>query len=258
MLDVERRQRMAALIEKKNGATVTELSEHFGISRATVRRDLLRLSEQGLVERAHGGAAPKRLGRVPGFLELPVLSRASLRVEEKLAIGREAARHVEDGEVLFISGGTTTAAMVPHLGGREKLTVVTNALNIASLLAAYPRITAVVAGGVLRHSELTVLGVLTEETLADLRVDKLFMGCTAIHAGHGLSADDMNEVQSDRIIISSAREVTVLADHTKLDKVATMRVAPVTRLCRIITDSKAPPATVSSLCEQGVEVRVAS
>lgn len=258
MLDVERRQRMAVLIEEQNGATVAELGAHFGISAATVRRDLLRLSEQGLVERAHGGAAPKRLGRVPGFMELPVLSRASLHVEEKLAIGREAASHVENGDVLFVSGGTTTAAMVSHLGVLDKLTVVTNALNIASLLTGHPHITVVVTGGMLRHSELTVLGVLTEGTLSDLRVDKLFMGCTAIHAGHGLSADDMNEVQSDRIIISSSREVTVLADHTKLGKVATMRVAPAARLRRLITDAKAPPSTVAALREQGVEVRVAS
>lgn len=185
-----------------------------------------------------------------------MLERASLQVEEKRHIGLAAARYVEDGDVVIISGGTTTPEMIPHLADRRDLTVITNALNVSSLLAPYSHIETIIVGGTLRHSELSMLGILTGDALDDLRADKLFMGSPAVHVDYGLSADDMTEVQSDRDIMASAREVTVLADHTKLGRVATMRVAPLERIRRLITDRGIPEATLFALREQRVEVEV--
>ena len=254
MLDVERRQRIVAFVEQNDGATVGELSEQFGVSHATVRRDLAQLSRRGLVERAHGGAAPNLRGRALRFPEPPVLKRASLRAQEKRDIGQVASGYVEDGDVIIVSGGTTTAQMIPHLVERQELTVITNALNIASLLAPYPNIAVIMLGGVLRHSELSMLGVLAEDALKNLRADKLFMGTPAIHVDYGLSADDMTEVQGDRSIMAAAREIFVLADHTKFGKIATVRQAPIEKIRRLITDSGAPEASVAALRERGVEV----
>lgn len=254
MLDVERRQQMVAFVEQNEGATVAELKDRFGVSDATVRRDLIQLSKQGFLERGHGGAVPRRLRRSQGLPELPVLERSSLRVEEKRRIGQAAARHVEDGDVIIVSGGTTTAEMVPYLVGRRDLTVITNALNVASLLAPHQNIKTIVSGGILRHSEMSMLGALMEDAMSNLRADKLFMGSPAVHVDYGFSADDMTEVESDRDIMASAKEITVMADHTKFGKVAMMRVAPVERVRRIITDSGVSGATVAALREQGIEV----
>jgi len=254
MLDVGRRQRIVDLVEQRNGATVTELSEYFGISVATVRRDLLQLSERGLLERARGGAVPKRPGRSNAFPEPPVLTRASVQVAEKQCIGRAAAKYVRDGAVIIVNGGTTTAEMVPHLAERQDLTVITNALNITFLLSHYPNIKVIVLGGALRHSELSMLGALTEDALQNLRADKLFMGTPAIHPDYGLSADDITEVQSDRNIMASTREIIVLADHTKFGKIATMRQAPIKSIQRLVTDSGTPDRYITALREQGVEV----
>jgi DeoR family transcriptional regulator of aga operon len=256
MLDAGRRQSIVDLVEQRNGATVAELSEYFGISAATVRRDLLQLNEQGLIERAHGGAVPKRPGRSYAFPEPPVLTRASVQVAEKECIGRAAAEYVKDGEVIIVNGGTTTAEMVPHLAERQDLTVITNALNITFLLSHYPNIEVIVLGGALRHSELSMLGALTEDALQNLRADKLFMGTPAIHPEYGLSADDMTEVQSDRNIMAAAREIIVLADHTKFGRIATMRQAPMERIRRLITDTGIPETFVTALRERGVEIEV--
>ncbi|HEY6579840.1 MAG TPA: DeoR/GlpR family DNA-binding transcription regulator [Rubrobacter sp.] len=258
MLDVERRQQMVAYVELKNGSTVAELSERFGVSHATVRRDLAQLGRQGLIERAHGGAAPRLRGRARQFPEPPVLKRALLQADEKRGIGRAAAGYVEDGDVVIISGGTTTEQIIPHLVGRRGLTVITNALNIASLLAPHTHVTVIMLGGVLRHFELSMLGVLAEDALKNLRADKLVMGTPAIHVDYGLSADDMTEVQSDRAIMASAREITVLADHTKFGRIATVRQAPIERIRRLVTDSGVPEASVEELRERGVEVEVVS
>ena len=113
-----------------------------------------------------------------------------------------------------------------------------------------------ITGGVLRHSELSMLVPLTEDDLENLRVDKLFMGSPAIHVDYGLSADDMTEVQSDRNIMAAAREVIVLADHTKFGKIAMMRVAPIGQVRRLITDSGVPGSTLAALREVGIEVEV--
>lgn len=257
VLDGERRQRMVAFVEEHDGATVAQLSERFRISQATVRRDLARLQKRGFIERAHGGATPRLAGRVGGFPEPPVLGRASLRSEEKRRIGLAASGHVEDGDVIVVSGGTTTAEMVRHLADRRDLTVITNALNIASLMAPYRNISVIILGGALRHSELSMLGALTQDALENLRADKVFMGTPAIHVDYGLSADDMTEVQSDKAIMASAREINVLADSTKFGKIATMRQAPIERLHRVVTDSGVGDADVASLREKGVEVEVA-
>ena len=258
MLDGERRQRMVELVEQNNGATVAELGERFGISRATVRRDLAQLQERGFIERAHGGATPKLVGRARGFPEPPILRRASVRSKEKQRIGLAASEYVEDDDVIIVTGGTTTAEMVKHLVDRRGLTVITNALNIASLLAPHQNVTVIILGGALRHSELSMLGALTEDALRNLRADKLFMSTPAIHVDYGLSADDMTEVQSDRAIMASAREVNVLADHTKFGKIATVRQAPIERVHRVVTDSGVRETEVSSLREKGTEVEVAA
>ena len=258
MLDIERRQKMVAFIEQNEGATVGELSRRYSVSEATVRRDLIQLSKDGLVERGHGGAAPRRLRRSQGLPELPVLERTGLRVSEKRAVGRAAARYVEDGDVILINGGTTTAEMVPFLGAARDLTVITNGLNIASLLAPLTNIKTVITGGVLRNSELSMLGALTEDALHNLRADKLFMSSPAIHVDYGFSADDMLEVESDRNMMASAREIIVLADHTKFGNIAMMRVAPIERVRRIITDSGTSEEVVAACEEQGVEVEVVS
>ena len=257
LLDTERRQQVVAFIEEQNGATVAGLSERFGVSEATARRDIVLLSRQGLIERAHGGAIPRRVRHTPGFPEPPIVERAALQAEEKRRIGRAAAAFVENGDTIIVNGGTTTEQMIPHLAGYRNLTVMTNALNIANLLTGLPQITAIVLGGVLRHSSFSLLGLLAEGALEHLRADKLFTGIPAIHVDYGLSADDLTEAQMDRVIMASAREVTVLADHTKFGRVTTVRVAPIEQIRRVVTDEGTPAEQLAALREQGIAVEVA-
>ncbi len=257
LLDTERRQRVVAYVEDHGGATVAELSARFGVSEATARRDIVSLSRQGLVERAHGGAVPRRVRHTRLFSEPPILERASLQADEKRRIGRAAARYVRNGETIIVNGGTTTEQMIPHLAECRNLTVITNALNVANLLSAHPQITTIMLGGVLRHSSFSFLGLLAEEALQNLRADKLFTGIPAIHVDYGLSADDITEAQMDRVIMGTAREVTVLADHTKLGRVATVRVAPIAHVRRIVTDDKAPSDLLTAFRERGIAIDVA-
>ncbi len=256
VLDAERRQQMVSYVDEHQGATVATLSERFGVSEATVRRDLMQLDRRGLVERAHGGAVPRRRGGYDGAPEPSILDRAGVRTEEKRRIGLAAAAQVADGDTVMIAGGTTTARMIPHLAGRTGLTVVTNNLNVAGLLAPMTLITTILVGGVLRHSELSLLGALAEDALANLRVDTLFIGSSAIHVAHGLSGDDPAEVQTDRALMGAARRVTVLADHSKFDRIRTLRVVPLERISRVVTDSGTGAEQLEALRGLGIVVDV--
>jgi DeoR/GlpR family transcriptional regulator of sugar metabolism len=184
--------------------------------------------------------------------EPPLLKRSALQAEEKRRIGRAAAAHVHDGETIIIASGTTTVEMVPYLADRADLTVITNAINIALALAPYPAITVILLGGVLRHSELSTLGPLAEEALEDLRADTLFLGSSAIHTEYGLSAENFAEARSDQSLMRAAREIIVVADHTKFGRVATVRVTPLARIRRVITGQEASADTVRALAAQGI------
>jgi DeoR/GlpR family transcriptional regulator of sugar metabolism len=184
--------------------------------------------------------------------EPPLRHRATLQAEEKHRIGEAAAAHVHDGETIIVTSGTTTAAMVLHLGDRARLTVITNAINIALALAPFPDITVIVLGGVLRHSELTVMGALAEDAMENLRADKLFMGSSAIHVDYGLSAENFAEARSDQVLMRAAREIIVLADHTKFGRVATVRVSPLPHIRRIITGTGLAADDARALREHGI------
>lgn len=257
MLDVERRDKIVSFIEQSNGASVAEISRRFEISEATVRRDLVQLSRLGLIERAHGGAMPRSIRQPQGFPCTPLAQRGDLRREQKQRIARRAVDLVNDRDAIIVAGGSTTAEMVPFLAEKQGITVVTNALLIAASLAAYSGTSVIVLGGKLRHQEFSLLGVLMEDMLANIRVDKLFLGARALHVDYGLSAEDMDEAHSDRLLMAAARETIVLVDHSKFGKVATVRVAPISRVQRVITDNCAPSHELDLLRERGLEVDVA-
>lgn len=252
MLNHERDQKILQLIKNNSTVRVSELSERFGVSEATIRRDLDRLQESGKIRRFHGGA----IFAENAAPEPPVVHRAEEQASEKKRIGEAAAKLVEEGDTLFIGSGTTTECLALDLRGRQNITVITNSLIIVNHLAQEEGISVIATGGVLRTSEYSFIGHLTEHALQELRPNKVFMGIRAINLGRGLTNDYMPEVSTDRVIIRSGPEVILLADHTKFGKVSTAFVAPLTVVHKIITDSGTPKTTIAALQEEGIEVIV--
>ncbi len=249
MLTAERRQAILDFIQTHRAAKVTQLSGSLGVSVATVRRDLQDLEAQGRLRRVHGGAMLAAEGEEP-----PAAQRAVQHAAEKRRIGEAAARLVADGSTVLITSGTTTEAMLPYLADKTGLTVITNALNIAFLLSRYPHITVVVLGGWLRHSELSLLGHLTLTALADLRADKIFQGTFALDPERGLEGIYLQEVETDRALITAARELVVLADSSKFSRVGAVRIVPMAAVSTLVTDTAAPTQAVQTLRERGITV----
>ena len=252
-LKEERQQLILETVQDNRQVTVSELSDRFGISEVTIRRDLRELAARGKVRRAHGGAVIAN----PAPPEPPVVQRMAQVQGSKEQIGRAAAALVADGESVFIGSGSTTAYVARHLVDRQDLTVVTNALTIATELASAEGVTVVVMGGMMRASELSLVGHITEQSLREVRVDKVIIGIPAVSLEAGLTNDYLPEVMTDRTIIEMGRELIVVADHTKFGKVASAYVAPIERITTLVTDSGTDPETLAHLTEMGIRIIVA-
>lgn len=249
----ERLRRILEEVRKNGQVTVADLSHRFGVSDVTVRRDLRELDARGLLRRAHGGA----VSAMPPSPEPPVIQRMLRQQSWKERIGRAAAAVVNEGESVFIGSGSTTAYVARCLADRDDLTVVTNALNIATELAGARGVTVVVVGGMMRASELSLVGHIAEQALREVRVDKVIIGMRAISLDEGMTNDYLPEVMTDRTVIQMASELILVADHSKFGKVASAYVAPVERVTTLVTDPETDAETLARLRAMGVRVIVA-
>jgi len=254
----EERHRLILDAVQDNGmVTVAELCRTLNVSPVTVRRDLHHLALRGLVHRAHGGALLAATPSLPSS-EPPVLNRMTQTRACKACIGRAAAALVPDGSSVFIGSGSTTAFVARHLVARRNLTVVTNALNISLELASAEGVTVVVTGGVMRASELSLIGHIAEQSLHEVRVDRAIIGIPALSVEHGLTNDYLGEVMTDRHVINMSPELVVVADHTKFGKVASAFIAPASRISTLVTDAQADPAILAQFRAMGIRVIVAN
>lgn len=255
MLKAERHQRILQVLHDTRSVEVKTLSQLLGVSEVTVRRDLLELSEDRRLERHHGGAV--LLDRHHGFVEPPIHARLSLNQSAKRAIGAEAAKLVQDGDTVYISGGTTTIEVARHLTGRRNVKVITPAINIIAFLASYPEVTVIVPGGVLVHEHQALVGHIAQCALRELRADRAIMGAAALSVREGITAETLQDAETDRMVMAFAPELVLVADSSKFGVIAPAWIAPISRVHHLVTDEGVPPADLEHLRAQGVNVRVA-
>jgi DeoR/GlpR family transcriptional regulator of sugar metabolism len=254
LLKQERQRQIVAWLQRQKQVTVADLSRHFGTSEVTIRRDLQELAVAGQLVRAHRGA----LAAEPAPPEPPVLQRMGIEASRKQQIARAAAKLVGDGEAIFVGSGSTTKLLAAQLHARSNLTVVTNSLDIAlELSVTGEEVTVVLTGGVLRKPELSVLGHITEQSLLELRVDKVFMGMQAISLAGGMTTAHVLEVRTARHIIAMAAELVVVADSSKLGRSAAAFIAPASRMATLVTDAGADVEIVAELQRAGVRIIIA-
>ncbi len=248
----ERQKQILSLLTRQGRLSVSEIVEQFSISEATARRDLESLASQGKAQRVHGGVIA--VEEAPP--ELPILERESEQADEKSRIGRAAADLVADKETVFLGSGTTVLEVARNLRDRKNLTVITNSLPVLNTLAGLKEITVICLGGMLRDSELSFIGHITEQSIAELRADKVIIGARAISLEHGLTNDYLPETQTDRAILKVGREVILVADHSKINRVSTTFLAPLTDIDKLVTDKQTPRAFISALKAQGISLIV--
>jgi DeoR family fructose operon transcriptional repressor len=248
-----REKQILTLLERKRTCSVEALAQACGVSDMTIRRDLQRLAEAGRVIRTHGGATPVEQVR----FEFQFLQRRQVRRQQKEAIGRQAARLVEDGQSLMLDSGTTTLAMSRHLAARERLIVITTSLPIASALQATRSVETLLLGGFVRRDSPDLAGALTEANLERLRADLAFVGADGIDLDGGVYNASLPVARMLERMVQSAGGTYVLADSSKLGRTALARFGNASKWRGLITDAEVTAEQLSALRQAGVNVLIA-
>ncbi len=247
MTRAERLDGILAHLASDGSVSVRELTEDLGASSATIRRDLKLLEEQKLLSRSHGGAVSNGV-----LYELPVRYRGGQHKDEKRRIADAAAERTADAQTVGLTGGTTTTEVARRLRDRS-LTVVTNAVNIASELVVSETIRLVVTGGIARPQSYELIGPLAERTLEGLNVDLMFLGVDGVNAS-GVATHDEIEAQTNRKMVERAARVVVVCDSSKLGRSALSSICALSEIDELITDSGASAQQLQAPRAAGVEV----
>lgn len=247
----QRKAGLIRLLQEHESISIPDLSQASGLSQSTLRRELHQLIEEGLVKVNVGQVT------LAASEEMPFAFRSILNTDVKQKIGRASLDLIQNGETIFIAGGTTTLELAKLLPRQRRLTVITNALRVADLLVDVSGIDLIVLGGAVRPGEQTMHGHLTEWGVHQFRADKLFYGVEAINLQHGVTHSQIVEVGTDHALANAATEVIVLADHTKFGKVAPAFVLALEKIHVLVSYQGLPDEMVQSLRAKNVHVILA-
>lgn len=248
------------LLAQQGRLSVTDATAALGVSEATIRRDFAALASQQLATRTHGGVVASSVA-----YDLPVRYRSG-GSSQKEQIAAAAAALVKPGQVIGFNGGTTTSATARSLAARHDLaestlrpalTIVTNALNIATEMVLRPHIRTVSLGGVARPQSYEVVGPLAAQVLRELWLDHLFLGVDGLAAESGASCYHEGEATINALMVERAQEVTVVTGSEKLGRRSFARICDTSAITRVITDSDVDPQLVAGFKTRGVETILA-
>jgi DeoR family fructose operon transcriptional repressor len=251
----ERQQSIADLLAQRGRLSVTELATEYDVTTETVRRDLSALERAGIARRVHGGAVPAEALTV---LEAKVADRDLARAEEKERIAKAALDLLpRSGGSVLLDAGTTTSRLAAQVPRELSLTVVTNCVPVAALLAGLANNELHLLPGRVRATTQAAVGEDTVEALRRLRTDVAFLGTNGFSPDHGFSTPDHSEAAAKRAMIAAAQKVVMLADSSKIGREHTVRFAELGDIDVLVTDGEISQGDVDLFERHGVEVVVA-
>lgn len=250
----QRREQIVAMLKQNGRVTVQELVDKLHCSEATARRDLDVLEKTESIIRTIGGAIYD--GHHPAR-EVSFQEKTTISWLEKERIALKAASLIVEGDVIGLSGGTTTYHIARAIKNRKGITVVTNAINIAMELADSDDIQVVVAGGVLRHKSFELCGPLAEQVISSLNIGKMFLGIDGVAAGKGMTTYSESEAQIAKMLIKRADQTFAVFDRTKVGRVSLFSIAPLSAAHACITDAPLDTDFQQELDRLNIRVHVA-
>lgn len=252
----DRATQILHLLLQKGKGSVEELAGAVDASPASVRRDLIKLEERGLVNRTHGGAeVAGKMAYEPFRFDAAFPLREERFADEKRRIALSAAAMVAEGETIALSPGTTTTQVARSLRHRDGIHIVTSAVNIGMELSSLPNMRVTLTGGAIRWpGSFSMVGATAFDSLQRLFFDKLFLGACGVHPQHGITVIESDEALILNEMVKHAKQIVVVADSSKLGMISAMQVCPTGQVHGIITDSSAEPEVVLSFERLGVRV----
>jgi DeoR family transcriptional regulator, aga operon transcriptional repressor len=251
-----RSEQIVKFLLKTGNASIEELLEVAGSSAPSIRRDLARLENRGLIRRTHGGAElAEPLLYEPFRYDSSFLAREQRHASEKRRIGLAAAEMINEGETVGLSAGTTTTHIGRSLRHREKIQVVTNAINIGMELSNRTSIRTFLTGGVVLWAwSFALSGNAALNFLDTVYMDKVFLSVTGLDAERGATSLETDEALVYRKMLKQTKEVVIVADSSKLGKVSPAIICPATEIHVLITDTGATADQTAAFERQGTRV----
>lgn len=248
----ERKQKIIDYINQNAKATVSELSQQFSVSTATIRHDLRELDSRGLIRRTHGGAISV------SFVNFEPTSNEKMitKMEEKQAIAREAVKFIKEGSCIALDAGTTNYELAKLLTGYRELTVLTHDLSIAGFLDNNSQVKLIVAGGMARRNFHYTYGERAIATIQDLNVDIAFIAANGVSVDRGMSTPEMETAKIKQVMMRNAQKVVLMADSSKLNKVSFVQFADWRDISVFITDERADSGAIQTIQKKEVDVRL--
>ena len=248
-----RRQSLLELLRKQPGLRVPELALALDVSEGTVRNDLNALEQQGRLTRVHGGAI---LNQQDQFQNNSFLRRFQQNAAAKLAIAREAAVLVNDSDSILLDASSTAYYLAQTLSERRRLRVMTNGFEVARELAQNSSNTVILIGGVVNNDSASVTGLLSEQIIADMHIQKAFLSCSGFSLERGMTEVHLAEAQLKRKVIESSQQLFALVDSSKFGKEDLTPFARPERITRLFTDVGLSPEWIAQLKQAGVEFAI--
>jgi len=250
---VNRRSQILSLLEDQGQVLVKELSDQFKVSSVTIRNDLAHLENKNLLYRTRGGA----IKQTKVAVDLALSEKARKNFEQKRKIGLKAVELIHEGDTIILDSGTTTMEIARQLKNYNNLTVITNALPIATELIGTKGIEIIMPGGTLREKSFSLVGSQAEQNLRDFFCDKLFLGVDGFDTNYGVFTPSVAEAQLNRVMVEIARETIVVTDSSKFSKRSLAFIVPIAKIHRVITDEGILEEDKKNLLAQNIEVIVA-
>ncbi|HBI08935.1 MAG TPA: DeoR family transcriptional regulator [Franconibacter pulveris] len=248
MLASQRKKRILDILAAEKQVLSGELSQRFGVSEDSIRRDLRELAAEGLLQRVHGGALPVSAALAP------FETRKNVQIDSKRAVSRKAAALIQPGQVVIIDGGTTTTEMIKQLPVDLPFTAVTHSPGIAVGLVDFPRVDVILIGGRLyKHSVVTV-GASMLESINRINADLFFMGVTGVHKNAGFTTGDYEEASVKRALSARAAETVVMASQEKLNSASAFAIGPLSLASTLVVDGELDAELSALLKKQRVAV----
>ena len=240
-LPQERQQAIIELVTERGRLSIADLTQHLGVSEMTIRRDLALLDSEGTIRRIHGGALPV----VSGSYEPPFGVRTKLKAAAKQEIAALVGSRIGDGETVILDGGTTAAAIAEVLLNRN-ISICTLSLRVADVLTASTAVRLMIAGGIVRPDERSLIGPAALRIFEDHRFDVYIMTASGIHISAGITEWNLDDTAVKRAALRAANRCIVACDASKFGKTAFGRICGVEEVDTIVTDSAIDPRQQSA------------
>ena len=250
MLTLERQNAIRDILHREKAVSITTLSDRFATSTASIRRDLEKLEQQGLVKRTYGGAV-----LIEGVTEeIPLRVREIEQKEAKQKIAGIAARFIADQDTIFMDSSSTTNELTGFLSEKKAITVITNGIRAMTELSVQSNVEVYGISGKLRKPSLSMVGNQAETSVTNFWGSKLFFSCTGMWLSHGAMDYSDAEAEVRKKMMSVSQEVILLCDHTKFDRPAFYKICSFSQIHILITDQKLNSQWETLLQQSGVEI----